>query len=259
MPCFIGTSGWQYRHWRNTFYPPDVPAARWLEYFAARFQTVEVNNTFYRLPPATTFRTWAERTPDDFVIAVKMSRYLTHLKRLNDPEEPVSRFLERARELGPKLGPVLLQLPPNLEADHKALARTLGLLTSSVRTAVEFRHDSWFDDTTRQILSDHGAALCIADSLSRRSPVWRTADWTYVRFHEGEDMPHPCYRSEQLEGWARLLREQWGPDATSYAYFNNDGRACALRDAVVLAGFARAEGLSPSRVPDPSDIRVAQE
>jgi uncharacterized protein YecE (DUF72 family) len=188
-----------------------------------------------------------------------MSRYLTHLKRLRDPEEPVSRFLERARELGQKLGPVLLQLPPNLEADHKALARTLGLLTSSVRTAVEFRHDSWFDDTTRQILSDHGAALCIADSLSRRSPVWRTADWTYVRFHEGEDMPHPCYRSEQLKGWAHLLLEQWGPDATCYAYFNNDGRACALRDAVVLGGFARAEGLSPSRVPDPADIRVSQE
>src|SRR5439155_11917199 len=132
MPCIIGTSGWQYKHWRDTFYPPDVPGSRWLEYFAARFQTVEVNNTFYRLPQASTFRTWAERTPDDFVVAVKMSRYLTHVKRLKDPEEPVSRFLERARCLGPKLGPVLLQLPPNLEASHDALARTLGLLTPSV-------------------------------------------------------------------------------------------------------------------------------
>ncbi|HEX4908872.1 MAG TPA: DUF72 domain-containing protein, partial [Actinomycetes bacterium] len=159
--------------------------------------------------------------------------------------------------LGPKLGPVLLQLPPNLEASHDALARTLGLLTPSVRTAVEFRHDSWFDDTTARILSDHGAALCVGDSGSRRSPVWRTADWTYLRFHEGEDMPHPCYRSEQLKGWAHLLREQWGPDATCYAYFNNDGRACALRDAVLLAGFAREEGLAPSRVPDSTDIRVA--
>ena len=257
MPCLIGTSGWQYRHWRDTFYPPDVPASRWLEYFAARFQTVEVNNTFYQLPQASTFRTWAERTPDDFVVAVKMSRYLTHVKRLKDPEEPVSRFLERARCLGPKLGPVLLQLPPNLEASHDALARTLGLLTPSVRTAVEFRHDSWFDDTTARILSDHGAALCVADSLSRRSPVWRTADWTYLRFHEGEELPHPCYRAEQLKGWAHLLREQWGPDGTCYTYFNNDGRACALRDAVMLAGFARAEGLAASRVPDSSDIRVA--
>lgn len=128
-----------------------------------------------------------------------------------------------------------------------------------MRTAVEFRHDSWWDDTTRRILSDHGAALCLADSLGRRSPVWRTADWAYVRFHEGEDLPHPCYRSDQLKGWAHLLREQWGAEATTYVYFNNDGRACALRDAVVLAGFAEAEGLAPSRVPDLSDVRVAAE
>jgi len=253
----VGTSGWQYRHWRDTFYPTDVPASRWLEYYAERFQTVEVNNTFYRLPQATTFRQWAERTPDDFVVAVKMSRYLTHVKRLQDPEEPVSRFLERARGLGTKLGPVLLQLPPNLAADHEALARTLGLLTPTVATAVEFRHESWFDDITRQVLSDHGAALCIADGLSRRSPVWRTADWTYLRFHEGEGMRHPCYRSEQLAGWAHLLRERWGPDATCYAYFNNDARACAIRDAVTLAGFAGAEGLAPSRVPDAGAVRVS--
>ncbi len=257
MPYMVGTSGWQYRHWRDTFYPTDVPASRWLEYYAERFQTVEVNNTFYRLPQATTFRQWAERTPDDFVVAVKMSRYLTHVKRLQDPEEPVSRFLERARGLGTKLGPVLLQLPPNLAADHEALARTLGLLTPTVATAVEFRHESWFDDITRQVLSDHGAALCIADGLSRRSPVWRTADWTYLRFHEGEGMRHPCYRSEQLAGWAHLLRERWGPDATCYAYFNNDARACAIRDAVTLAGFAGAEGLAPSRVPDAGAVRVS--
>jgi len=255
----IGTSGWQYRHWRDAFYPGDVTASRWLEYYAERFQTVEINNTFYRLPEASTFRTWAKRTPDDFVVTLKMSRYLTHLKRLKDPHEPVSRFLERARELGPKLGPVLLQLPPNLEVDHDALSRTLELLTPSVRTAVEFRHDSWFDDSTQRILSDHGAALCLADSLSRRSPVWRTADWTYLRLHEGEDTPHPCYRSEQLKGWAHLLRQRWGPEATTYTYFNNDERACALRDAVVLARFAEAEGLAPSRVPDPDAIRVACE
>src|SRR2546423_11891172 len=176
MPCMSGTSGWQYRHCRDTFTPPDVPAARWLEYYAARFQTVEVNNTFYRLPQAATFRTWAERTPDDFVITVKMSRYLTHLKRLHDPAEPVARFMDRARELGDKLGAVLLQLPPNLEAEPRRLAETLDLLCPTARAQVELRHDSWYTEEVRRLLADHGAALCVAGSLHRRSPTWRTAD-----------------------------------------------------------------------------------
>jgi uncharacterized protein YecE (DUF72 family) len=215
-----------------------------------------VNNTFYHLPEATTFRQWAERTPDDFVITVKMSRYLTHLKRLRDPAEPVARFMERAGELGGKLGAVLLQLPPNLEAEPGRLAETLDLLCPRARVAVELRHDSWFTDEVRRLLADHGAALCVADSLQRRSPTWRTADWAYLRFHEGEGNPHPCYRQEQLAGWARLAREQWGPESTVYAYFNNDGRACALRDAVTFAEACRKEGLQPSRVPDPTEIRV---
>jgi len=123
-----------------------------LEHYAARFQTVEVNNTFYHLPEASTFRQWAERTPDDFVITVKMSRYLTHLKRLRDPAEPVARFMERAGELGGKLGAVLLQLPPNLEAEPGRLAETLDLLCPRARVAVELRHDSWFTDEVRRLL-----------------------------------------------------------------------------------------------------------
>ena len=227
-----------------------------MEHYAARFQTVEVNNTFYHLPEASTFRQWAERTPDDFVITVKMSRYLTHLKRLHDPAEPVARFMDRARELGDKLGAVLLQLPPNLEAEPGRLAETLDLLCPRARVAVELRHDSWYTEEVRRLLADHGAALCVADSLHRRSPTWRTADWAYLRFHEGEGDPHPCYRHEQLGGGAWLLREQWGPEATAYAYFNNDGRACALRDAVTFADLCRKEGLHPSRVPDPAEIHV---
>jgi len=256
VSVLVGTSGWQYRHWREAFYPRGLAAARWLEHYAARFQTVEVNNTFYHLPEASTFRQWAERTPDDFVITVKMSRYLTHLKRLRDPAEPVARFMDRARELGDKLGAVLLQLPPNLEAEPGRLAETLDLLCPRARVAVELRHDSWYTEEVRRLLADHGAALCVADSLHRRSPTWRTADWAYLRFHEGEGDPHPCYRHEQLGGWAWLLREQWGPEATAYAYFNNDGRACALRDAVTFADLCRKEGLHPSRVPDPAEIHV---
>jgi len=172
-----------------------------------------------------------------------MSRYLTHLKRLQDPEEPVARFLDRARRLGPKLGPVLLQLPPNLRADQEALATVLALLTPAVRTAVEPRHESWFDDATRATLADHGAALCLVDRRNRMSPIWRTADWTYVRFHEGIAKPRPCYGRDHLATWVRRLAKEWGPRADIYVYFNNDGEACAPRDAKTLVGLAEREGL----------------
>src|SRR5579872_4871516 len=137
---YVGTSGWQYRHWRRVFYPDKLPQGDWLAYFAERFRTVEVNNTFYNLPERTVFEQWRRRTPADFVMAVKMSRFLTHIKRLREPEEPVRRFMERAAGLGPKLGPVLLQLPPSLEADPDLLDETLSLFDRQVRVTVEFRH-----------------------------------------------------------------------------------------------------------------------
>src|SRR3954465_5222400 len=149
MPLIIGTSGWQYRHWRETFYPRGVPQRLWLEYYAARFTTVESNAAFYRLPEAATFASWAERTPDDFVMAVKASRYLTHILRLNEPEEPVKLLVAHARELGPKLGPILLQLPPSMSIDLERLVRTLDAFPPDWRVAVEFRHDSWFTDDVR--------------------------------------------------------------------------------------------------------------
>jgi uncharacterized protein YecE (DUF72 family) len=217
---------------------------------------VEVNNTFYRLPDADVFRRWRERTPDDFVIAPKMSRYLTHLKRLRDPAEPVATFLDRAGGLGEKLGPVLLQLPPNLQANPGALAETLDHLCPRVKVAVEFRHDSWFTDEVRRILTAHDAAACLADSPHLRTPVWRTAGWTYLRLHEGEASPPPCYGRAALSTWAERLETEWGPGATAYVYFNNDGRACALRDAAVFGELCRDRGLHPTRVPDPAEIRV---
>ena len=167
MPVLIGTSGWQYRHWRERFYPPGLPQRSWLEHYAKSFDTVESNNAFCRLPELATFQSWAQRTPPGFVWAVKMSRYLTHIKRLAEPAEPVQRFLERAAGLGPKLGPVLLQLPPTLKADLVRLDVVLGLLTPRVRVAVEFRHDSWFTAETRALLEQRGAALCLADRGSK--------------------------------------------------------------------------------------------
>ncbi|HWD09228.1 MAG TPA: DUF72 domain-containing protein [Actinomycetota bacterium] len=245
----IGTSGWQYRHWRGTFYPDKLASARWLEHYAARFATVEVNTTFYRLPKRETFATWAEQTPDDFVLAAKMSRYLTHIKRLRDPAEPVARFLDQAAPLGRKLGPVLLQLPPNLKADPPALSATLDELCPKVRVAVEFRHESWASDEVRQVLDDHGAATCLFDTPARHGPRWRTAGWAFVRFHQGGGQPSPCYKPSELKEWAARLAGDWGPRADIYAYFNNDQRACAPRDAIWFAEACADAGLHPTRVP----------
>lgn len=256
MPAWIGTSGWQYASWRGTFYPDRLAQKGWLEHYADRFQVVEVNNAFYRLPEASTFAAWAERTPADFVVAVKASRYLTHIKRLAQPQEPVARFMDRARHLGPKLGPVLLQLPPNLRCDVGALEETLDQFPSSVRVAVECRHESWFTDETFKLLTDRGAAFCLADSPRRRTPVVRTADWGYLRLHEGRARPHPCYGRAALEAWARRLAELWDPDDDVYVFFNNDPRGCAVRDARVFAPAARRAGLQPTRVPGPREIHV---
>lgn len=259
MPVWVGTSGWQYNHWRRRFYPPEVGTARWLEYYAERFDTVEVNNAFYRLPEAHTFAEWARRTPAGFVVTVKASRYLTHVRRLKEPAEPVGRLMERASHLGTKLGPVLLQLPPNLAADTGALDETLACFPAGVRVAVEFRHDSWFTDQTRAVLTDRGAALCLADSPRRRTPVWRTTDWGYLRLHEGRATPPPCYGRRALATWAERLAEHWDTTHDVYVYFNNDPQGCALRDAQVFAGLASRAGLAPTSVPASSDVRMASE
>jgi uncharacterized protein YecE (DUF72 family) len=250
MTAYIGTSGWQYRDWKERFYPQSTPQRAWLEFYAERFVTVESNNAFYRLPERATFEQWAARTPDDFVMAVKMSRYLTHIRRLRNAAEPVARFLERSEGLGSKLGPVLLQLPPTLKSDLGALDDTLRNFPRSVRVAVEFRHDTWFNDETRALLESHGAALCLADRGSRPvSPLWRTADWTYLRFHAGLAEPQPCYGRSSLGTWARRIADGWGDRADAFVYFNNDTLGCALRDARVFAREAERAGLNPTRVP----------
>jgi uncharacterized protein YecE (DUF72 family) len=248
---WIGTSGWQYSHWRHRFYA-GVPAKRWLEHYAARFATVEVNNTFYRLPPPETFKKWSERVPADFVIAVKASRYLTHYRRLVDPEEPVARLLEHAKPLGSHLGPVLLQLPPDLRAAPDRLVETLRAFRAhgNPRVAFEARHESWFTDETRSILDEYDVALCLADRHARPvTALWRTASWTYLRFHQGTASPHPCYGRRTLEHWVERLVALWGTDVEGYVYFNNDGEGCALRDAIVFAELAARAGVLVERVP----------
>jgi uncharacterized protein YecE (DUF72 family) len=242
----LGTSGWQYRDWRGRFYPEKLPQRLWLEHYAQAFATVEVNNAFYRLPERHTFAAWRERTPADFVVAVKVSRYLTHIKRLRDPEEPVKRFLDRATALGDKLGPVLLQLPPNLRAEPDALERTLALFPADVRVAVEPRHRSWWTDEVRGVLERRRAALCWADRRGRPvAPLWRTAGWAYLRLHEGRARPWPRYGRQALDTWIRRI----DPSVPTYAYFNNDPGGAAITDAAAFAGLAHRRGLAITRAP----------
>ena len=183
----VGTSGWQYRDWRGVLYPAGVAQRRWLEYYASQYATVENNGSFYRLPSPGTFADWRARTPEGFVMTVKASRYLTHVRRLRDPAEPVGRLMRAAAGLGDRLGPVLLQLPPDFRADPGVLDECLGefaraAVAGRVRVAVEFRHESWFTDEVRQLLERHRAALCWADRLGRPlTPAWRTADWGYLQ------------------------------------------------------------------------------
>jgi uncharacterized protein YecE (DUF72 family) len=231
VPVHVGTSGWQYRDWRGPFYPPDLRQTEWLAFYAQRFSTVEVNNAFYRLPEAGVFGRWAGQTPEGFVTAVKASRYLTHVRRLRDPAEPVQRLLERASALGPKLGPILLQLPPTLTLRLPDLVATLDAFPASIKVAVEFRHPSWYTEETAAVLREHDAAFCLADSPRTRTPVWRTASWGYLRMHEGRASPRPCYGHQSLQTWARRLAELFDSTEDVFVYFNNDTNACAVVNA----------------------------
>jgi uncharacterized protein YecE (DUF72 family) len=255
MPLIVGTSGWHYQHWRPRFYPERMGPSRWLDYFSRRFATVEVNNAFYRLPERSTFEKWRETVPAGFVVAVKVSRYLTHVKRLREPAEPVARLMDRVSGLEEKLGPLLLQLPPNLQADPDALDQVLAAF-GDVRVAVEPRHGSWFTRDVRRVLTERGAALCLADGGVVDVPQWRTTDWTYVRFHRGRSRPPTCYTRAALQAWARSLTRRWKTSEDVYCYFNNDLNGCALRDARWMAQAFRESGWETTRVPPASETRV---
>ncbi len=249
MPVLIGTSGLQYEDWRHRFYE-GVPQRRWFEHTLAWFQTLELNVSFYRLPRREVFAGWRRRSPDDAVIAVKASRYLTHVRRLSDPAGPVARLMDRASALGPKLGPVLIQLPPDLPADPPALAASLDCFPAGTRLAVEPRHQSWWSSEVHDLLASRGAALVWADrGGSPVSPLWRTASFGYVRFHHGDAQVPPNYHRRTLGTWATRIAEAYGAEDDVFVYFNNDGRCAAVDNAVTFAEEVHALGRTATRVP----------
>lgn len=244
----IGTSGYQYAHWRGVLYPEGLPVARWLERYAERFGSLEIDSTFYRLPSAEVFAAWRRRLPPGFVCAVKMSRFATHMKHLRDPEQTLGRFAERAVALGPALGPILVQLPPRWHADPERLAAFLDARAHTPlrrhRFAVEVRHPSWLDEAVYDVLARRGAALVIHDLLPAHPRVL-TTDWTYLRFHGAGGAIAGTYQDRELANEARWIARQLAQGRDVYAYFNNDREGHAVRDAERLARLVRSHHRAP--------------
>lgn len=230
----VGCSGWQYKHWRGDFYRDGLPQSRWLEHYATVFDTVELNNSFYRLPEAATFGAWASRVPTWFVFAVKASRFLTHMKKLKDPEEPVARFFGRARALGRHLGPVLYQLPPGWKLDIGRLEHFLHVLPRDVRHVLEFRDTTWYADAVYGLLARYGVALCLHDMPGSATGRLRVGPFVYVRFHGASGRYDGSYGREHLTSWADWLNGHQAAGVDVYAYFNNDVGGHAPRDAIEL-------------------------
>jgi uncharacterized protein YecE (DUF72 family) len=232
----IGCSGWNYASWKDEFYG-GLPPRKWLEHYARHFDTVEVNNTFYRLPSLDAVANWERSVPPGFLFTIKASRYLTHIKRLQDLGPGLERFLERLEPLlrSPKMGPILWQLPPTFKRDDERLATALAQLPRTQRHCFEFRHPSWFADEIYALLRAHDVALVIGDrpEVKLFQAHVLTTDWTVVRFHYGSRGRRGNYSETELREWARRL-EDWSRTAEIFAYFNNDWEVFAVRNALRL-------------------------
>jgi uncharacterized protein YecE (DUF72 family) len=234
---FIGTSGWHYDDWRSRFYPEKLPKTKWLEFYARHFPTVELNNSFYRLPSENAFTNWYGSSPTGFIFAVKMSRFITHIKRLQDCGEAVENFVHRARILGEKLGPLLYQLPSSFHRHDKTLSLFLKNLPRGFKHVIEFRHRSWLNEEVFQILQEYNTGLCVFDMPSLTCPLRATADFAYIRFHGSEGLYSTCYSDEELAGWAKRIAELARSLDTVYIYFNNDVSGFAVRNAITIRDY----------------------
>ena len=230
----IGCSGWEYRHWRGDLYPEALPVERWLEHYASLFDTVELNASFYRLPSASVFAAWARRVPAGFSFAVKASRYLTHVRRLREPAEPLDRLWTRALQLGPHLGPMLYQLPPRWKPNLPRLEAFLEAVPRRAAQAVEFRDPAWYLPEVSVTLKAHGVALCLHDMAGSAPPAEPVGPLVYVRFHGSGARYGGRYPDEQLGEWAGRLRSWREAGLPCWVYFNNDLGGHAFRDAARL-------------------------
>ena len=238
---WIGCSGYAYKHWRGPFYPPDLPTTRWLAHYVQFFPTVELNNTHYTLPGPATFESWRDKSPEGFVYAVKASRYITHMKKLKDPQEPLARLLERARLLDPKLGPILYQLPPRWHFDAERLATFLATLPADLQHTIEVRDPSWLNDAFFAALEQAHVAFCIASLPQYESPLVATAPFVYIRFHGSRAMYYYDYLADELRYWRDQILRFVADGRTVYCYFNNDPEGWAVRNALELTRLVNAE------------------
>lgn len=230
----IGASGWSYPEWKKVFYPAGCKTTGWLEYYSARFSTVEVNNSFYRLPLPEILKRWKEITPGDFVFSVKASRFITHVKRLADAQEPICEFLDRMDILGPKLGPVIFQLPPNWNLRLDRLEEFLKSLPKKYRYAIELRDPDWQKAEVYKYLEKYGVAFCIYDLKGYQSPFITTSDLVYVRLHGPLKQPYKGSYSGTLSKWANRI-EKWNKEGKDvYVYFDNTMDGAAIKDALDL-------------------------
>ena len=229
---WTGTSGFSYKEWKGSFYPEKLPASRMLEHYAARLSSVEINNTFYRLPRAEMLEKWAAQVPEDFAFVLKASRRITHMKRLKDADDPLEYLVRTATAaLGSRLGPILFQLPPYLRADMPRLKAFLEIVPRTVRAAFEFRHESWFADDVYEALADHGAALVTADTGEGEAPVVETASFGYARLRR------PGYEAGELAAWADALRRDAWSDV--FVFFKHEGRGGGAKDGGGVPGGVR--------------------
>lgn len=230
----IGTSGWHYLHWKGPFYPEGLPDELLLEHYVKHFQTAEINNSFYQSPEKETFAQWHDSVPDDFIFSVKASRYITHMKKMKDPDQPVSNFIDRVRVLGKKLGPILFQLPPKLNFNLDRLKGFLNALPGDYRYAFEFRDPSWFTDQAEEALAEKGAAFCIYDFEGRQSPRSVTADFVYVRLHGPDGAYKGKYDDRCLSDWAEAFLSWFNEGKEVFCYFDNDEKGYAAQNALRL-------------------------
>lgn len=228
---YIGTSGWHYPHWKGTYYPEKLPAKEYMNHYLNFFRSVEINNSFYRLPSEETFRSWKESVPENFVFAVKASRFITHMKKLKDPQQSIARFMHAVDFLEEKLGPILFQLPPFWNLNLERLQEFLEALPKGYRYALELRNESWYDERVYQLLRMHGIAFCIYELERHLSPQLVTADFVYVRLHGPGNKYEGSYSEEALQFWSGRIKEWQREEKDVYFYFDNDQLGYAPHNA----------------------------